>query len=196
MRVLIACEFSGIVRDAFAAKGHDAWSCDILPTERPGNHIQDDVVKHLNNGWDLMIAHPPCTHLCTRGAWHSRKRGKPEEIEDAKQFFMTLYTSPIPKVCIENPVGVMSRWFRRPDQIIQPFDFGHRERKMTCLWLRGLPPLFYTGMVLPPEPICCDTTTGKKRYFTDKTSGLNRALKRSVTFQGIADAMAAQWGAL
>ncbi len=194
MRVLVACEFSGIVRDAFAAKGHDAWSCDLLPTERPGNHIQDDVLKHLDEGWDLMIAHPPCTHLCTRGAWHSRKRGNPEQIEEAFRFFKTIFYSQCPKVCVENPIGILSSRFRKPDQIVHPHDFGHRERKPTCLWLRGLPPLFYTGMRIPEEPIRRDSTTGKNRYFTDTRSGRNRALERSRTFAGIAAAMANQWG--
>lgn len=193
MRVLVACEFSGIVRDAFRAKGHDAWSCDILPTEKPGQHIQSDVLDHLEDGWDLMVAHPPCTHLCTRGAWHSRKRGKPEEIDRAFTFFMQLYNAPIPRVCIENPIGVINSRFRPPNQIVQPFDFGERQRKATCLWLRGLPPLFYTGMCLPPEPDHIDSTTGKHRYFVDKfPSGSGH--KRSRTFAGIAAAMADQWG--
>lgn len=197
-RVLIGCEFSGVVRDAFIAAGHNAWSCDLLPTERPGPHIQRDVLEVLDNpwGWDLMIAHPPCTHLCTRGAWHSRKRGKPEEIEEAFDFFMALYNAPIPAVCIENPIGIVSSRFRRPNQIVNPFDFGERQRKPTCLWLRGLPPLFYTGMVPHPEPISIDRTTGKKRYFTDCTTGSKRAFKRAVTFIGIARAMADQWGPL
>lgn len=194
MRVLIACEFSWIVRDAFRARGHDAWSCDLLPTEREGPHIQDDVLKHLSDGWDMMIAHPPCTHLCTRGAWHSKKRGKPEEIQDAFNFFMALYHAPISRICIENPIGVLSSRFRKPNQIVQPFDFGERQRKPTCLWLKGLPPLFYTGMIVPPEPISIDSTTGKKRYFVDCTSGKTRSHARSKTFVGIARAMAQQWG--
>lgn len=201
LRVLVACEFSGCVRDAFAARGHDAWSCDLLPTERPGNHIQRDVIDVLQgfpdkfeDPWDLMIAHPPCTHLCTRGAWHSKRRGRPEEIEAALKFFLALYNSPIPAVCIENPIGVISSRFRKPNQIVHPYDFGHRERKPTCLWLRGLPPLFYTGMRIPQEPVSIDSTTGKKRYFTDTRSGKNRALERSRTFAGIAKAMAEQWG--
>ncbi len=194
MRVLVACEFSGIVRDAFIAAGHDAVSCDLLPTERPGNHIQDDVLKYLHEGWDLIIAHPPCTHLCTRGAWHSRKRGKPIQITEGFKFFKSLYYASAPKVCVENPIGVLSSMFRKPDQIVHPHDFGHRERKPTCLWLRGLPPLFYTGMRVPEEPVKRDSTTGKKRYFTDTQTGKNRALERSRTFAGIAAAMAAQWG--
>lgn len=194
-RLLVACEFSGIVRDAFAAKGWDAWSCDLLPSERPGKHIQDDVCNHLDDGWDMMIAHPPCTHLCTRGAWHSRKRGKPEQIEEALSFVKLLYNSNIPRVCIENPIGVLNSRFRKPNQIVQPFDFGHRERKATCLWLRGLPPLFYTGMVPQPDPVFCDSTTGKKRYFVDSMPGKS-GHERSRTFAGIAAAMADQWGTL
>src|SRR3990172_5461339 len=125
MRVLIACEFSGIVREAFKARGHDAWSCDLLPTEIPGQHIQDDVLKHLDDGWDLMVAHPPCTHLAVSGArWFKEKQ---IEQKVAIQFFKMFVIADIPKICIDNPISIMSSHYRKPDQIIQPYMFGHGE---------------------------------------------------------------------
>lgn len=191
MKVLVACEFSGIVRDAFIAKGHDAVSCDLLPTERPGPHIQGDVLEVLDDGWDLMIAHPPCTYLVTRG----RYRATDEQKIMAEEFFMVLATASIEQIAIENPKGVMSTKYRRPDQIIHPWEFGHRERKTTCLWLRNLPPLFCTQMVEPERPVHIDRTTGKKRYTLDYLPGnAERAKIRSRTFRGIANAMAEQWG--
>jgi hypothetical protein len=182
MRILIACEFSGIVREAFIAKGHDAWSCDLLPSEMPGNHIQDDVLNHLS-GWDMMIAFPPCTHLAVSGArWFSQK------IADGRQqtgidFFMKLVDADIPKIAIENPVGIMSTEYRKPTQIIQPWQFGHGETKATCLWLTSLPELQPTAIVDGREPrIHC------------MSPGPNRAKERSRTYKGIARAMADQWG--
>lgn len=132
MRVLVACEFSGVVREAFTAKGHDAWSCDLLPTEQPGQHIQGDVLQVLKDDWDLMIAHPPCTHLCVSGArWFKEKQ---EEQTAALKFVCQLLNAPIPMIALENPVGIISSRVRPPDQIIQPWQFGHGETKATCLW--------------------------------------------------------------
>src|SRR5678810_1187609 len=145
MKVLIACEFSGIVRDAFKEKGHDAWSCDLLDTEIPGQHIKDDVLKVLNHGWDLMIAHPPCTHLSVTGArWFKDKK---EEQEQALEFVRQLLNAPIEKIALENPISIISTRVRKPDQIIQPWQFGHGETKATCLWLKGLPLLVPTDIV-------------------------------------------------
>jgi site-specific DNA-cytosine methylase len=180
MKILVACEFSGIVREAFAKRGHDVWSCDLLPTEIPGQHIQDDVIEHLNSGWDLMIAHPPCTHLAVSGArWFKDKIIQQEE---AIKFFMALVKAPIEKICIENPVCIMSRLHRKPDQIIQPWQFGHGETKKTCLWLKGLPLLNPTNIV-----------GGRIARVHRMPPGPNRWKERSRTFQGIADAMADQW---
>ena len=182
MKVLIACEFSGRVRDAFIAKGHDAMSCDLLPSETPGPHYQGDVLNILDDGWDLMIAHPPCTHLSVSGAkWFAEKRADGRQ-QKAVEFFMELANANIPKIAVENPISIMSTAWRKPDQIIQPWMFGHGETKATCLWLKELPKLQPTNIVqgreqrlhrLPPSP--------------------DRWKLRSVTFQGIADAMAEQW---
>lgn len=204
MRVLVACEFSGIVRDAFAARGHDAWSCDLLPTERPGNHIQGDVLEILGDGWDLMIAHPPCTYLSYAGTRHWNSPGRSEKREAAMSFFMEFANAKVPRIAIENPVGYASNVFRRPDQIIEPYYFGDRQKKRTCLWLINLPKLIYAKSdtlfmsqtaTEKPEPISIDNNKrAHKRYFTDAISGKNRQHLRSVTFQGIAKAMAEQWG--
>ncbi len=184
MRVLIACEFSGIVRDVFAAKGHDAWSCDFLPSESPGNHIQGDVLQILNEGWDLMIAHPPCDHLCCSGArWFAEKR-KDGRQQAAIEFFMALVNAPIPKIAIENPIGIMSTQYRKPDQIIQPHMFGHGETKATCLWLKALPKLVPTDIV-----------DGRKARIHRIPPGPDRWKTRSRTYRGIAEAMADQWQA-
>lgn len=138
MKVLVACEFSGIVRDAFLERGHDAVSCDLIPAESPGPHIRGDVLEILDNGWDLMIAHPPCTHLAVSGArWFKNKQAEQKE---ALSFVKTLLEADIPKICLENPVSIISSRIRKPDQIIQPYDFGHPESKKTCLWLKNLPP--------------------------------------------------------
>lgn len=190
MKVLVACEFSGVVREAFRKRGHDAWSCDLLPTEIPGKHIQDDILKYLHIGWDLMIAHPPCTHLAVSGAaWFKKKQ---KEQAEAKLFFMQFANSHIPKICIENPISVISTYWRKPDQIIQPWQFGHQTTKATCLWLKDLPLLTPTNIVSKGE---------RKYYASGKSSPMWHAKtgggcgkKRSITFQGIADAMAEQWG--
>jgi hypothetical protein len=180
MKVLVACESSGIVRDAFAALGHDAWSCDIEPTERPGQHIQDDVLAHLDEGWDLMIAHPPCTHLAVSGArWFETKQ---VEQRKAIHFFMELAESRIFRIAIENPVCIISTLWRKPDQIIQPWQFGHGETKATCLWLKNLPKLTPTKIV-----------SGRVPRVHYASPGPNRSKDRSRTLTGVAQAMAAQW---
>lgn len=183
MKVLIACEYSGRVRDAFIAKGHDAWSCDLLPTDAPGPHFQCDVADILNNDWDLMIAHPPCTHLAVSGARHFAAK-KASGVQDAAlDFVRMLLNANIPKIALENPISIISSRIRKPDQIIQPWQFGHGETKATCLWLKNLPKLAPTNIVdgrsdrihkMPPSP--------------------DRWKLRSTTYQGIADAMAEQWG--
>jgi hypothetical protein len=150
MRVLVACEFSGIVRDAFAVLGHDAWSCDLLRTERPGNHIVGDVRAILHHGWDLLIAHPPCTHLAVSGArWFAEKR---TEQAEALDFVRTLLAAPVHRIALENPISIISTCVRKPDQIIQPWMFGHGETKATCLWLKNLPPLTHTNIVDGRQP--------------------------------------------
>lgn len=149
MRVLVACEFSGIVREAFRAKGHDAWSCDLLPTEIPGQHIQGDVLKILGEGWDLMVGHPPCTHLAVSGARYFAEKKADGRQQQAIDFFMALINAPVPRIAVENPVCIMSRLYRKPDQIIQPYEYGHCESKKTCLWLKGLPKLMPTSIVEP-----------------------------------------------
>jgi site-specific DNA-cytosine methylase len=181
MKVLVACESSGIVRDAFIARGHDAWSCDLIDTERPGPHLQDDVMLFLNDGWDLMIAHPPCTHLAVSGArWFKEKK---EEQKWALEFVRILFKAPIPMIALENPIGIISTQIRKPDQIIQPWQFGHGETKATCLWLKGLPLLTPTNVV-----------EGREARIHRMPPGPNRGKERSRTYQGIADAMADQWG--
>ncbi len=183
MRVLVACEFSGTVRDAFSRKGHDAWSCDLLPTDKPGQHVQGDVLGLLNDGWDLMIAHPPCTHLAISGArWFKDKRAEQEE---ALEFVRRLLEAPIPKIALENPVSVISSRIRKPDQIIQPWQFGHGETKATCLWLKGLPLLVPTRIV-----------AGREAKVLKAPPSPDRWKVRSLTYMGIAEAMASQWGVL
>jgi hypothetical protein len=181
MRVLVACEFSGIVRDAFTARGHDAVSCDLLPSERPGRHVIGDVRLLLGDGWDLLIAHPPCTYLASSGArwWPSRER----EQDEALEFVQELLSAPVGRVAVENPVGAISSRIRRPEQIVQPWQFGHGEVKTTCLWLRGLPELTPTHVVEGRFQACW--RHGESR---------NRHRDRSRTYPGIAAAMAAQWG--
>lgn len=192
MKVLVACEFSGRVRDAFARRGHDAWSCDLLPTEIPGNHIQGDVLQILNDGWDLMIAHPPCTYLSYAAMRHWNALGRAEKREQAFEFFMKFINAPIAKIAVENPLGYPEKAYRKPDQTIQPFYFGENARKRTCLWLKNLPPLFFTGYRETPKAIFVDGN-GKARHFTDAINGKNRQHERSRTFIGIAEAMAEQW---
>ena len=184
MRVLIACEFSGRVRDAFIAKGHDAMSCDLLSSDMPGPHYQGDVLDILDDGWDLMIAHPPCTHLAVSGAaWFAEKRADGRQ-QHAIDFFMQLANADISKIAVENPVSIMSTKWRKPDQIVQPWMFGHGETKATCLWLKNLPKLHPTDIV-----------DGREQRLHRLPPSIDRWKLRSVTYQGIADAMAEQWGA-
>lgn len=181
MKVLIACEYSGVVRDAFIAAGHDAMSCDILPTESPGSHYQGDVRDVLHEGWDLMIAHPPCTHLAVSGArWFKDKR---REQREALEFVRLLLNAPIDRIALENPVSIISSQIRKPDQVIQPWQFGHGETKATCLWLKNLPLL---------EPT--DIVEGREQRIWKLPPSPDRAKLRSRTYEGIAAAMAAQWG--
>ena len=220
MKVLVACEYSGTVRDAFRARGHDAMSCDILPTEQPewthdpwtgirthhperGPHYQGDVRDILNDGWDLMIAHPPCTHLAVSGAAHFARKIASGEQQEALDFVRLLLDAPIPRIALENPVSIISSKIRKPDQMVQPYDFGHDASKRTCLWLKGLPPLRPTQYVAPRTVV---TPTGRiaqrwanqcDNYGHDnKSPSPDRWKLRSATFQGIADAMADQWGTL
>lgn len=181
MRVLVACEFSGVVRDAFLAQGHDAMSCDLLPTESEGPHYRGDVLEVLGDGWDLMVAHPPCTHLAVSGArWFTEKRAEQEE---ALRFVRCLLDAPIAHIALENPVSIISVRFREPDQIIQPWQFGHGETKATCLWLKNLPPLKPTNVV-----------AGREARVHKEPPGPNRWKERSRTLPGVAQAMADQWG--
>lgn len=182
MRVLVACEYSGRVRDAFIARGHIAMSCDLLPTDVAGPHYQGDVFDVVNDGWDLMIAHPPCTHLAVSGARHFAAKQASGVQQEALAFVQRLLDAPVAKIALENPISIISSRIRKPDQIIQPWQFGHGETKATCLWLKGLPLLVPTNIVdgreakvhrMPPSP--------------------DRWKLRSTTYQGIADAMAAQW---
>lgn len=184
MRVLVACEFSGRVRDAFRARGHDAWSCDILPTESdPAYHIQADVLTVLDQNWDLMIAHPPCTHLAVSGArWFA---GKEELQEQAIRFVLKLFQAPIKRIAVENPVGILHTRFMQPHQTIQPWQFGHGECKATCLWLHNLP-LLQPTQVVP----------GRKNSVHHAADTPQRWKVRSRTYPGIATAMAEQWGCL
>ena len=197
MRILIACEFSGTVRDAFTKLGHDAWSCDLEPTEKPGNHHQGDIFDIINDGWDLMIAHPPCTHLACSGAAHFAKKIADGRQQQGIDFFMRLAECNIPKYAIENPIGIMSNRYRKPDQIIQPWQFGYETTKATCLWLRGLPKLEPTNIVSKGKVWV--SKDGKKRmsqwfYESSYLPPKEREKMRNRTFQGIADAMAQQWG--
>ena len=196
MRVLVACEYSGTVRDAFIAAGHYAMSCDLLPTDSPGFHYQGDVKDVIDGGWDMMIAHPPCTYLCSSGLhWNSRTPGRSQKTEDALAFVQFLMDSSIPMIAIENPIGCISTRIRKPDQTIQPWQFGHDASKATCLWLKNLPPLMPTK-IYPPRII-----NGKKRWGNQTDSGQNKLAPsddrwkiRSETYLGIAEAMANQWG--
>ena len=222
MKVLIACEYSGRVRDAFLALGHDAMSCDLLPTEVDGPHYEGPVEDVLDAGWDLMIGHPPCTYLSVSGIhWNSRGvmvdgRPRAELTEDALDFVRSLMAAPIPRIAIENPVSVISSRIRKPDQIIQPWMFGEDASKATCLWLKGLPLLKPTNLVegklyccgLPLDdvfgcPNCEGTKKAKRIYGNQTPSGQNklgpsadRWKERSRTYQGIANAWAEQWGGL
>ena len=183
MKVLVACEFSGVVRDAFITQGHDAMSCDLLPSEKPGPHYQGDVLDIINDGWDLMIAHPPCTHLAVSGArWFKDKQ---QGQQQALDFVRLLMDAPIDKICIENPISIISSKIRKPDQIIQPWLFGHGETKATCLWLKNLPKLVPTNIV-----------SGRVAKVHRMPPGPDRWKERSRTYEGIAKAMAEQWSNL
>jgi hypothetical protein len=197
MRVLVACEYSGTVRDAFLALGHDAMSCDILPTESPGPHYQGDVRDLLHDGWDLMVGHPPCTYLSYAGAAYWNDEGRAELRERAMAFFMELYNSPIPRIALENPRGYPCKVFRRPDQEVNPFDFGTPERKRICLWLKNLPPLFCTNPVdVQPKKVYIRKSGSRagEKYYTYYHQSKN-AKERARFFPSVAAAMADQWGA-
>lgn len=198
MRVLVACEYSGRVRDAFIAAGHDAMSCDLLPTDAAGPHYQGDVLDIINDGWDLMVAHPPCTYLSVSGMhWTTRGLRDPQLTEDALNFVRKLLDAPIGMIALENPVSVISSRIRKPDQIINPYEFGHDASKKTCLWLKNLPKLASTNMIEPR------IINGRKRWANQTDSGQNKLAPsddrwkiRSETYKGIAEAMANQWGSL
>lgn len=196
MRVLIACEFSGTVRDAFRARGHDAWSCDLLPCEaNPAWHFQGDALSHLKDGWDLMVAHPPCTYLSASGLhWNSKRPERSAQTESALAFVRALMDAPIPKIAIENPVGCIGTRIRPADQFIHPWQFGADASKRTGLWLKGLPKLRATQVVAPR------IVNGRERWANQTDSGQNRLgptpdrwALRSLTYPGIATAMAEQW---
>ena len=195
MRVLVACEYSGRVRDAFAARGHDAMSCDLLPTDAPGKHYQGDIFDVIDDGWDLMIAHPPCTYLCSSGLhWNKRIDGRQALTDEALAFVKRLLDAPVPRIALENPIGCISSQIRKPDQTIQPYQFGHDASKSTCLWLKNLPVLTPTELIAPR------IVDGKKRWSNQTDSGQNKLPPsadrwkiRSETYAGIAAAMAAQW---
>jgi len=204
MRVLVACEYSGTVRDAFRKLGHDAWSCDLLPCDTdPTYHFQENVSLLLGHDWDLMIAHPPCTHLAVSGAAHFARKIASGEQQAALDFVQKLLDAPIPRIALENPVSIISSKIRKPDQIIQPYEYGHDASKRTCLWLKNLPLLKPTQYV---EPRTVVTPSGKvaKRWANqcdnyghdNKSPSPDRWKIRSETFQGIANAMATQWGNL
>jgi hypothetical protein len=198
MRVLVACEFSGTVRDAFLRRGHYALSCDLLPctSQTPGDHYEGDVRDVLDDGWDLMIAHPPCTYLSVSGMhWTVRGLRDPQLTEDALEFVRLLLNAPIKQIALENPVSVISSRIRKPDQIIAPYEFGHDASKKTCLWLKNLPQLKATEIIEPR------IINGKKRWGNQTDSGQNKLTPsadrwklRSKTYEGIAEAMATQWG--
>ena len=196
MRVLIACEYSGAVRDAFIRAGHYAASCDLLPSESPlGDHYQGDVMDIIDHDWDLMVAHPPCTYLCSSGLhWNKRRPERAQQTEGALDFVRQLLDAPIARIALENPIGCISTRIRKPDQTIQPWQFGHDASKATCLWLKGLPPLAATDLIAPR------LVNGRKRWGNQTDSGQNnlppsadRWKIRSETYKGIADAMANQW---
>lgn len=240
MRVLVACEFSGTVRRAFLARGHNAWSCDLLPNEggHCSWHIQGDVLDVLGDGWDLMVAHPPCTDLAVSGARYFAEKRADGRQGRALDFVRALLAAPVPRIALENPVSIISSAIRKPDQIIQPWQFGHPESKTTCLWLKGLPHLVPTNVLtpewavnpdgsdfkdakgkryspthyfsgrgqgdVPQETLFPDARQAQRRRWANQTpSGqnklgpsLDRWKLRSLTYQGIADAMASQWGNL
>ena len=198
MKVLVACEYSGIVRNAFRAKGHDAWSCDLLPSDDNSSyHIQGDVIPLLTQGWDLLIAHPPCTYLSVSGLhWNTKDQSRQGKTEQALEFVRVLMNAPIDKIAIENPVSCISTRIRKPDQIIQPYQFGHDASKKTCLWLKNLAPL----EIDPSQYVQPRMVNGKPRWSNQTDSGqnklppsINRWKIRAETYDGIAKAMANQW---
>lgn len=196
MRVLIACEFSGTIRDAFLKRGHEAWSCDLLPTESPGQHYEGDVRDILDDGWDLMIAHPDCTYLCSSGLhWNKRVPGREAKTQKALEFVRELMNAPIPRIAIENPTGKIGTAIRKADQYIQPYEYGHDASKRTGLWLKNLP------LLKPTEYVEPRIVGGKKRWGNQTDSGQNRLgpsedrwKLRAATYEGWARAMAKQWG--
>ena len=205
LKILIACEFSGTVRDAFIRGGHSAMSCDLLPTDAPGPHYQGNVMDIINNGWDMMIAFPPCTHLAVSGAKHFAKKRADGRQQQGIDFFLKIINANIPKIAVENPIGIMSTIYKKPTQIIQPWQFGHEAQKTTCLWLKNLPVLQHTKLV--DKGIFYVTPTGKKMpsWMSDPVDANGKKLAygsdaikkiRNKTFQGVADAMATQWGVL
>lgn len=197
MRILVGAEFSGRVRDAFKNKGWDAWSCDLLPTEVPGQHIQDDILKHLDEDWDLAIFHPPCTRLCNSGVMWLNKRNLWEEMKRAALFFKSLLEAPIPKICIENPIPhkyALEIIGAKYSQIINPFQFGHLESKSTCLWLKNLPKLVPTTPDLKKEMLKLDRKEYMRVHYLPPSK--DRWKIRSLTYEGIARAFAEQWGVL
>ena len=204
MRVLIACEFSGTVRDAFIGGGHEAMSCDLEPTSTPGPHYQGSVLNIIDDGWDLLIAHPPCTYLTVTGnkwfkpEYADRFPTRHKDREDAVDFFMKLVNANIPKIAIENPIGVMSTRYQKPTQVVHPWQFGHEASKSTCLWLKNLPPLSSTNIVGKGEFVTFKSGKRMTKWYADAASlsPKERAKVRNTTFQGIADAMADQWGNL
>lgn len=197
MRVLVACEYSGRVRDAFIAQGHEALSCDFLPTDSPGPHYQGNVLDVIDAGWDLMVAHPPCTYLCSSGLhWNGRTPGRQALTDEALDFVRLLLNADVPRIALENPIGCISSKVRKPEQIIQPWQYGHDASKATCLWLKGLP------LLTPTEIVAPRVINGKGRYGNQTDSGQNKLAPsadrwklRSETYQGIATAMATQWSA-
>lgn len=198
MRVLVACEFSGVVRDAFIAAGHDAVSCDLLPTGKPGPHMQGDVLTLLDGGdWDLMVAHPPCTYLSRAGARWWKVPGRAELADQAAAFVFALRDAPIPRIAIENPIGQLNQRWRYPDQTIQPWQFGHGFTKATCLWLKNLPPLL-PSQIVDERIAFLPSNTGRnaRRGQRSQRGVVQGGLKASKTFTGIASAMASQWGGL
>ena len=185
MKILVACEFSGTVRDAFSKLGHDVMSCDLLPSDKPGKHYQGDIFDIIDDEWDLMIAHPPCTHLAVSGARYFAEKKAAGVQDEALAFVSRLLNSTVPKICLENPISIISSRIRKPDQIIQPWMFGHGETKATCLWLKNLPLLKPTNIV-----------AGRDDRIHKMPPSADRWKKRSITYQGIANGMAAQWGNL
>ena len=195
MRVLVACEFSGRVRDAFRAKGHDAVSCDLLPTESPGPHYQGNIFDILDSRWDLMIAHPPCTYISYAGTRWWNDAGRCKLRLEALEFFRRLWEAPVKKICIENPKSCASPVIAKYSQVVQPYYFGEPYMKTTWLWLKNLPLLLYDKNISKPKPIYVCKKTNKNVHWEEAMGGgKNRAKNRSVSFQGIVDAMAKQWG--